>query len=678
MSKLDSKTTDLGGFLAAKLQPPPRPAQQWQRSRLLNMLNSSRAPLVLLSAPSGYGKTLLIQDWLEPRDVGWFNLDAKDRQPTRFAGYLIAALRQLSATAENLGASCLSQLEQLNNPNTDPEDWLLPLITELHQQITEPCWLVLDNAHWLDESTTAKLFLCLFDNRPPDLRFVLAGLRLPAIDLTQLQLQDQLLLLEKQPLVFTPQEANPLLSKLHPELNWHERAQLYQASQGSAASLKLAPTSTPVQRATPNQAYQLPIWPHPEQPQAASIAAELNHLSSLPREALSEHLVSLHQLTWMHCLTGQPKAARGYNREARELAAQHKSHQPTAWLDFDRAFLEIHKGEVVRAEERLTSARLTLTQLPAEASALHSLLRAKIYWYQARWSACEEALTNSLLLTGHQAPNLFLQGLLLLTALKAQTGETQAAFTLLDEAEDVLFRQPLADEGGWQAAITLLKTQLWALDGKQELALTWLTQLCKRYPPEHPVQLEVHLALSHTLLSNHRPRQALEQLEALAPLPKDYPAAPSNLAYQVLKALALAANRQQALALEQLHAALLLAEPQQLRQPFQVKAPGLQSLLESLKDSLAPGSDLLDFVISLQGVETGKAPHYPPPLMSQLSSREQEVLLLVAEGLSNQEIAQRLFISLHTVKSHLKHLMKKLDVRSRTQAVTRARELRLL
>jgi LuxR family maltose regulon positive regulatory protein len=65
-------------------------------------------------------------------------------------------------------------------------------------------------------------------------------------------------------------------------------------------------------------------------------------------------------------------------------------------------------------------------------------------------------------------------------------------------------------------------------------------------------------------------------------------------------------------------------------------------------------------------------------LSEPLSARELEVLRLIAEGLSNQAIAQRLFLSTGTVKVHLRHIYGKLDVNSRTQAVARLRELNLL
>ena len=61
-----------------------------------------------------------------------------------------------------------------------------------------------------------------------------------------------------------------------------------------------------------------------------------------------------------------------------------------------------------------------------------------------------------------------------------------------------------------------------------------------------------------------------------------------------------------------------------------------------------------------------------------LSGREMEVLQLMAEGLSNQEIANRLFVSLPTVKTHSSKLFEKLDVKRRTQAVEKARQLKLI
>ncbi|HKI80387.1 MAG TPA: helix-turn-helix transcriptional regulator [Pseudodesulfovibrio sp.] len=61
-----------------------------------------------------------------------------------------------------------------------------------------------------------------------------------------------------------------------------------------------------------------------------------------------------------------------------------------------------------------------------------------------------------------------------------------------------------------------------------------------------------------------------------------------------------------------------------------------------------------------------------------LTPRELEILDLIAQGLSNQEIAERLFVSVNTVKTHSSRVFEKLDVRRRTQAVQQGKALRLI
>ncbi len=66
------------------------------------------------------------------------------------------------------------------------------------------------------------------------------------------------------------------------------------------------------------------------------------------------------------------------------------------------------------------------------------------------------------------------------------------------------------------------------------------------------------------------------------------------------------------------------------------------------------------------------------PLAEPLTERELEVLRLIAEGLSNQDICERLFLALDTVKGHNRRIFCKLQVQRRTEAIARARELGLL
>ena len=74
----------------------------------------------------------------------------------------------------------------------------------------------------------------------------------------------------------------------------------------------------------------------------------------------------------------------------------------------------------------------------------------------------------------------------------------------------------------------------------------------------------------------------------------------------------------------------------------------------------------------------GSSPPLSLPLSEALSKQERRVLQLLATGLSSPEIARTLVISLNTVKTHLKHIFHKLDVHTRTAAVSEARRLGVL
>jgi LuxR family maltose regulon positive regulatory protein len=78
--------------------------------------------------------------------------------------------------------------------------------------------------------------------------------------------------------------------------------------------------------------------------------------------------------------------------------------------------------------------------------------------------------------------------------------------------------------------------------------------------------------------------------------------------------------------------------------------------------------------------QTGPSKTQPPKseLIEPLSERELEVLQLIAAGLTNSEIASRLFLSPNTVKVHTHNIYGKLNVHSRTQAIARSQELGLL
>jgi DNA-binding NarL/FixJ family response regulator len=91
---------------------------------------------------------------------------------------------------------------------------------------------------------------------------------------------------------------------------------------------------------------------------------------------------------------------------------------------------------------------------------------------------------------------------------------------------------------------------------------------------------------------------------------------------------------------------------------------------------VAGGASLFAPAVTRRLIErfAGGAPKPPPPALGELTPRELEVLRLVSRGLSNAEIAAELVLSEHTAKTHVAHILDKLDLRDRVQAVVLAYE----
>jgi DNA-binding NarL/FixJ family response regulator len=110
---------------------------------------------------------------------------------------------------------------------------------------------------------------------------------------------------------------------------------------------------------------------------------------------------------------------------------------------------------------------------------------------------------------------------------------------------------------------------------------------------------------------------------------------------------------------------------------YLTKDAGAADILGAIQ-AVAAGGSALDpavqhhVVAALGGAAPPPADDAGPPLPDELTRREAEVLSLIAEGLSNQEIADRLVVSPATVKSHINHLFAKAGVRDRAQAVSYA------
>jgi ATP/maltotriose-dependent transcriptional regulator MalT len=144
---------------------------------------------------------------------------------------------------------------------------------------------------------------------------------------------------------------------------------------------------------------------------------------------------------------------------------------------------------------------------------------------------------------------------------------------------------------------------------------------------------------------------------------------------QILRAILYLTRRDLPQALSALKVAMELAEPEGFIQDFLDEGgPMIQLLHEAVRHKVKP-----EFAHQLLGrFSPGRQAEKPSSLVEPLSERELEVLKLVAEGLSNQEIAARLYLSLRTIKFHTGNIYGKLGVKSRTEALSRARDLGLL
>lgn len=146
----------------------------------------------------------------------------------------------------------------------------------------------------------------------------------------------------------------------------------------------------------------------------------------------------------------------------------------------------------------------------------------------------------------------------------------------------------------------------------------------------------------------------------------------------LLQALALHAQGESGQAAELLGEGLALAEAGGYLRTFVDEGEPMARLLT---EAAAYGR-MPDYIRRLLALFKSEAPYFPPPppqsLPEPLSQRELEVLRLVAQGLSNHEISERLFLALSTVKGHNQLIFDKLQVRRRTEAVARARALGLL
>lgn len=412
-------------------------------------------------------------------------------------------------------------------------------------------------------------------------------------------------------------------------------------------------------------------------------------LAGLAADRYGPHFMCLSTLANLATVRGDLWRARGLNREALELAQRVGNPLLEAMAHYERARVLQARGEVLRALDEVHQGLAGLEDFPAQRS----------YSVRARLTIYEGYLL-SLRLQPQAVVRLqaginearacrdagVLLGYFVLASLEGRNGRPAEAFALLGEAERLMHVWDVPAIY-YLAMITLIKCELWMRQGQIELAAAWLPQLEEAYgahsrgtaPECHP-QLALHIDLQLAALARlqgstdaaeRRLRVLLEQAQTLGGQLVGM-MAQAQLA-QLLRQSGAEREAQQQLdaCLEQARGGALLPfeellqhQPHWLQERLLGRPPCVlrAALLERLPEGLG------DERVALEA----------DGLAEKLSVRELAVLQLIARGCSNQEISDSLFISLHTVKTHARHINGKLGVERRTQAVARAKALGLL
>jgi LuxR family maltose regulon positive regulatory protein len=300
-------------------------------------------------------------------------------------------------------------------------------------------------------------------------------------------------------------------------------------------------------------------------------------------------------------------------------------------------------------------------------------------------AAYEHAVTGIDYCQRFAAPSEMTWGYVTLMRVLQAQGDVEGALDALYDAEQVLrahrVRQALRVE------LETKRVALWLAMGDTLAAKRWATYCDGGSEREQLVLARLNLAEGRAADGQH----LLEQQRAMAES-----GGRVGRLIEILGLLALTYDAQGRVdeAGSALFHALSLARPEGHKRVFlDLGWPLYELLRRSTDPSGAPNApiarryvdDLLDAFRQERDAhvrQTAEAPAPSPSVaeasIDPLTERERDVLQLVAEGLSNKEIARRLVVAPSTVKQHLKHIYGKLDVHSRTQAVARGRELGLL
>jgi LuxR family maltose regulon positive regulatory protein len=276
------------------------------------------------------------------------------------------------------------------------------------------------------------------------------------------------------------------------------------------------------------------------------------------------------------------------------------------------------------------------------------------------------------------------RGQVALSRAKWARGDAEGALKLAHEAERLSREsgapQAITDAALWKARLHLMRNELRAAASELERG-SGVDEVPRS------IQDAKRISLARLLIAREDHDEALQMLNHLRETAEAADQRGSVVEIRTLQALVLRAKDEKNRAIDVMGRALALAEPEGYVRIFVDEVSPMAELLSEVLeaqqrgrlDSLSrvPARYLRKLLAALErDAPSASQPATEPPEV--LSERELEVLQLIAAGKSNRRIASELFVSLGTVKTHINNLYRKLDSHSRTQAVARARELKLL
>jgi LuxR family maltose regulon positive regulatory protein len=253
-------------------------------------------------------------------------------------------------------------------------------------------------------------------------------------------------------------------------------------------------------------------------------------------------------------------------------------------------------------------------------------------------------------------------------------GETEAALEAIQLASKMSGRSGVGvGDTDW---IRAWEVGMRLRQGDLSSALRWADAagLSPEDTPEY-LKLDSYQLYARLLLARGRPEEAWRSLAGQEQVAQEHGLYRWLITIHILQALTAERLEGRSQTLDRLGKAVELAAPEDYYQAFLDEDKEIVDLLAQVRH-IAP-----QFVSQLLGFALGTAPSKRIPsqsLIEPLSERELEVLGLIAAGYSNAEIAGQLFIAVGTVKRHINNMYGKLGVKSRTQAIARARELGLV